>query len=321
MSQQFSFSDTSNFRITDAFNTGLRPPPHVDITTRMSKSLHSLTHKMNFSIAFLAAALLLATAPVSRAQSNAPVAKPVAPVAPPLTPEQKAFMDAAHHTSSDMPFPKVDLTQLNKDGTPNPNFCTINAGFRAQHEAFLKRKAAPIGVLFIGDSITAAWAGAGHSVWTNRYTKLDAANFGISGDRTEHVLWRIANGELDGISPKVVILMIGTNNNNEPAPRITAGVTAIVKQIHEKLPQSKLLLLGIFPRGALAKDPIRAKMAAVNVELAKLSNVTFLQIWEPFLTEGGTISKDVMADALHPTTRGYQIWAEAMQPALDALLK
>ena len=279
---------------------------------------------MKFSRVILAALLLTLTAPVSRAQSNAPVAKPVAPVAPPLTPEQKAFVDAAHNTAPDKPFPKVDLTQLTKDGAPNPNFCTINGGFRAQHEAFLKRKAAPIGVLFIGDSITAGWNGGGHAVWTNRYTKLNAANFGISGDRTEHVLWRIANGELDGIAPKVVILMIGTNNNNEPAPRITAGVTAIVKQIHEKLPQSKLLLLGIFPRGANAKDPIRAKMATVNAELAKLNDdkqTFYLEIWEPFLTEGGRIAKEVMADGLHPSARGYQIWADAMQPTLDALLK
>jgi len=291
----------------------------------MTNLLSKLTHKINFSIVVLVAALLVTNAPVSRAQSNAPVAKPVAPVAPPLTPEQKAFVDAAHNTSPDRPFPKVDLTQLNRDGSPNTNFCTINGSFRAQHEAFLKRKAAPIGVLFIGDSITAAWNGGGHSVWTNRYTKLDAANFGISGDRTEHVLWRIANGELDGISPKVVILMIGTNNGGDTVPHITAGVTAIVKQINEKLPQSKLLLLGIFPRGVHAKDPIRAKMAAVNLELAKLNDgkkTFYLEIWDPFLTEkDGSISKDVMADALHPTTRGYQIWADAMQPTLDALLK
>ena len=279
---------------------------------------------MNSRSVFLAALMLAATAPVSPAQTNAPAAKPAAPVAPPLTPEQKAFMDAAHNTSSDRPFPKVDLTQLNKDGSPNTNFCTINGSFRAQHEAFLARKAAPIGVLFIGDSITAGWNGGGRAVWTSRYAKLDAANFGISGDRTEHVLWRIANGELDGISPKVVILMIGTTNNNEPVPHITAGVTAIVKQINAKLPQSKLLLLGIFPRGVRANDRLRAKMAAVNLELAKLNDgqkTFYLEIWEPFLAEDGSIPKEVMADALHPSARGYQIWADAMQPTLDALLK
>ena len=290
----------------------------------MTNLLDRLTHKINFSSVVLAALMLAATAPVSPAQTNTPAAKPAAPVAPPLTPEQKAFLDAAHNPSPDVPFPKVDLQQLNKDGSLNSNFCKVNGGFRAQHEAFLKRKAEPIGVLFIGDSITAGWNSGGKAVWTNRYAKLDAANFGISGDRTEHVLWRIANGELDGIAPKVVILMIGTNNNGDTVPHITAGVTAIVKQIHAKLPQSKLLLLGIFPRGALATDPKRAKMAEVNAELAKLNDgkkTFYLEIWKPFLAEDGSISKEVMGDALHPSAKGYQIWADAMQPTLDALLK
>ena len=196
--------------------------------------------------------------------------------------------------------------------------------YRAQHEAFLKRKDAPIGVLFIGDDITAAWNGAGKSVWTSRYAKLDAANFGVNGDRTEQLLARIANGELDGISPKVVILMIGTNNNRDSAPRITAGITAIVKQINEKLPQSKLLLLGIFPRGARETDVLRVKIAAVNAELAKLntgSRTFYLEIWEQFLAEDGWIPKEIMVDAMHLSARGYQIWADAMQPTLDDLLK
>ena len=263
--------------------------------------------------------LLAATAPFSPAQTNAPAAKPAAAVAPALTPEQKAVVDATHNAPPDAPYPKMDLQPFNKDGSPNTNFCKINGGFRAQHEAFLKRKAEPIRVLFIGDSITAGWNGGGRAVWTNRYAKLDAANFGIGGDKTEHVLWRIANGELD-----VVILMIGTNNNGDTAPHITAGVTAIVKKIHAKLPQAKLLLLGIFPRGALATDPKRAKMAVVNAELAKLNDgqqTFYLEIWKPFLAEDGSISKEIMGDALHPTARGYQIWADAMQPMLDNLLK
>lgn len=304
--------------------SSLHHAPRVGISTRMLRLLHNVTHKMNFRIVFLVALMLAATAPVSPAQTNAPAAKQPAPIAPPMSPEQKAFVEAAHNAPPNAPFPKVDLQQLNKDGSPNTNFCKVNGAFRAQHEAFLKRKATPIGVLFIGDSITAAWNGAGRAVWTSRYAKLDAANFGISGDRTEHVLWRIANGELDGIAPKVVILMIGTNNNGDTAPRITAGVTAIVKQIHERLPQSKLLLLGIFPRGVFATDPKRVKMAAVNADLAKLNDgqkTFYLEIWTPFLAGDGSISKEIMADALHPSAKGYQIWADAMQPTLDTLLK
>ena len=286
----------------------------------MSNFLQSLTHKKTLRSVFLVTLMLTATPPFSPAQTKAPAE----PVAPPLTPEQKAFMDAAYHTSPDAPSPKADLQQFNKDGSPYTNFCKIDGAFRAQHEAFLKRKAEPIGVLFIGDDITAGWNRVGKAVWTKRYAKLDAANFGISGDRTENVLWRIANGELDGIAPKVVILMIGSDNNKDTATRITAGVTAVVKKINAKLPQSKLLLLGIFPRGVRDNDHLRKKMAAVNAELAKLSDgqkTFYLEIWEQFLAEDGSIPKEVMPDALHLTARGYQIWADAMQPTLDALLK
>src|SRR4051794_1777313 len=108
------------------------------------------------------------------------------------------------------------------------------------HENFMKRKEKPIGGLFLGDSITAGWAKAA-KVWEEHYGKLDPANFGIGGDRTQHVLWRIEQGELDGIHPKVVVLMIGTNNSGGTVEQITAGVKAIVNQIHTKLPDSKLL--------------------------------------------------------------------------------
>ena len=297
----------------------------------MSKPLRSLTHKMSFRSVFLAALMLAVTAPVSPAQTNAPAAKSPAPVAPPKTPEQIAFAEAVRNAPPDKPFPKeIDYQRLNKDGSPNTNFGKVTGSFRNYHETFLKRKAQPIGVLFIGDSITAGWNGAGHAVWTNRFTKLDAANFGISGDKTEHVLWRIENGELDGISPKVVILLIGTNNAGDTAPHIAAGISAIAKRIHEKLPQTKLILLGVFPRdaaltGADGKpSPRRAKMAAVNAELAKLHDgqkTFYLEIWKQFLAEDGSIRNELMGDAVHPSPQGYQVWADAMQPTLDTLLK
>ena len=297
----------------------------------MSKLWSELADKMNFRSVFLVALMLAVTAPVSPAQTNAPAAKQPAPVAPPLSPEQKAFNEAARSAPADAPFPKeIDCRRLNNDGSPNPNFGKVAGSFRNYHEAFLKRKAGPIGVLFLGDSITAGWNGAGQAIWTERYAKLDAANFGISGDKTEHVLWRIDNGELDGIAPKVVILLIGANNAGDTAPRIAAGITAIAKKIHAKLPQSKLLLLGVFPRDATVigsdgkPSPRRAKMAAVNLELAKLHDgqtTFYLEIWKQFLAEDGSIPKEIMGDALHPSGKGYQIWADAMQPTLDALLK
>lgn len=208
-----------------------------------------------------------------------------------------------------------------KDGKPD-------AGFIAKHESFLKRgKEGPIGVLFLGDSITAGWAGV-KPIWDKHYAAYQPANFGIGGDRTQHVLWRIANGELDGIDPKVVVLMIGTNNSGSPAEEILKGDEAIIAQIHAKLPKTKLLLLGIFPRGMDPKDEkvaaLRAKLATVNASLAKLDDgkqTRYLDIGPQFLDPAGVLAKDIMPDALHPNGKGYEIWATAMQPLLDELMK
>jgi lysophospholipase L1-like esterase len=207
-----------------------------------------------------------------------------------------------------------------------------NDKFFKMHESFLARgKSGPIGVLFLGDSITEGWAKA-PEVWTQYYGKHEPANFGIGGDRTEHVLWRIEQGELDGIKPKVVVLMIGTNNSGvNTAEQIAAADKKIVTAIREKLPETKILLLAIFPRGPRKNadgtiDTGEARMKkidAVNVELAKLDDaktIRFLNINAKFLVNG-TIPDDVMPDQLHPNAKGYQIWAEAMQPLLDEMLR
>ena len=271
---------------------------------------------------FAPALLSLMLAASSFAQTTT---KPTSmPAPPPMTAEQKAIADKINKAPTDEPMAKMDLNAYNKDGTPNPNFGKPNTGFLAAHNNFMKRKEKPIDVLFLGDSITAGWNGGGRKVWEERYSKLNAANFGIGGDRTQHVLWRIQEGELDGIKPKVVVLMIGTNNSGSSAEDITKGVKAIVTQIHTKLPESKLLLLGIFPRKPDAKDPARAKLQAVNAELAKLDDgkqTRYLEIWKQFLTEDGTLTKEIMPDALHPNEAGYKIWAESMQPLLDEMMK
>jgi beta-glucosidase len=198
------------------------------------------------------------------------------------------------------------------------------------HESFLKRgKSGPIGVLFLGDSITEAWGrGDVKAIWDSHYGKYQPANFGISGDRTQHVLWRIQQGELDGIKPKVVVLMIGTNNSGYSALQIARADFAIVSEIHRKLPDTKILLLGIFPRGDDPNKPnvaaLRAKLKSVNAALAKLDDgkkTRYLEIWDPFLQPDGTLGKDIMPDALHPNAKGYQIWADAMQPLLDEMMK
>jgi beta-glucosidase len=204
----------------------------------------------------------------------------------------------------------------------------IQPRFQMMHESFLKRgKEGKIGVLFLGDSITEGW-GRAKETWDSHFGKYDPANFGIGGDRTQHVIWRIENGELDGISPKVVVLMIGTNNSGYAAEDILKGDQKIVQQIHQKLPNTKLLLLGIFPRGADLKDPkvaaVRAKLKTVNEGLAKLDDgnkTRYLDIGNKFLDAEGNLPADIMPDALHPNAKGYVIWADAIQPLLDEMMK
>ncbi len=191
------------------------------------------------------------------------------------------------------------------------------------HESFLKRaKEGKIDLLFLGDSITQGWAN--NEVWQRFYAPRDAANFGIGGDRTEHVLWRLEHGEVEGIRPKVVVLMIGTNNSgSNTAEEIANGVTAIVKSLREKLPETKILLLGVFPRGE-KPGSIRDKLAAVNAQIAKLDDgkiLKYLDISKNFLQDDGTIARDVMPDFLHLSPKGYRIWADAMEPTLQAMLE
>jgi beta-glucosidase len=202
-----------------------------------------------------------------------------------------------------------------------------NDRFMQMHEQFLKRaKEGPIGLLFLGDSITEGW-GKAPDVW-KRYEKYQPANFGIGGDRTQHVLWRIENGELEGISPKVVVLMIGTNNTGgDSAEDIAKADTKIVRSLRAKLPQTKVLVLGIFPRGDKKTGDLSPtampKIRQVNAELAKLDDgkmIRYLDIADKFLV-GGKIPSDVMPDQLHPNAKGYQIWADAMQPLLEEMMK
>jgi lysophospholipase L1-like esterase len=207
-----------------------------------------------------------------------------------------------------------------------------DAKWIARHEGFVKQaQQGGIDLLFMGDSITDFWRNRGSNVWNTYYAPLHAANFGISADRTQHVLWRIEHGELDGIHPKVVVLMIGTNNTgkeqdhqtirNTP-PQVIEGVTAVVHEIQAKLPETKILLLAIFPRSQRG-EPIRDEIKQINLSIAQLDDgksVTFLDIGPKFLEPDGTLSREIMPDLLHPSEKGYQIWAEAMQPTLNRLM-
>jgi lysophospholipase L1-like esterase len=196
------------------------------------------------------------------------------------------------------------------------------------HERFLARaKEGNIDLLFLGDSITAGWSGKnGKEIWDRAFGPRNPANFGIGGDRTQHVLWRIENGEVEGIKPKVAVLMIGTNNSGtNTAAEIADGITLIVKRLREKLPETKILLLAVFPRGEKpTPNPGREKLTEVNEKIASLGDgkmVTYLDIGKNFLNEDGSISREIMPDFLHLTQKGYQIWADAMEPTLAKMLE
>ena len=214
----------------------------------------------------------------------------------------------------------VAAPKLGNDGQVNP-------GFAKSHEAFVAiAKKGEAQVVFLGDSITAGWA-RHPGIFEKEYGQYKAANFGIGGDRTQHVLWRVENGEFDGIKPKAVVLMIGTNNagvaENSPE-QIANGIKAIIEAIHKRTPDTKVLLLAIFPRGATPADANRVKNEKVNALIAKFDDgkkVHFFDIGAKFLKPDGTLEKSVMPDLLHLNAASYQIEADAIREKLASLVK
>ncbi len=186
---------------------------------------------------------------------------------------------------------------------------------------FDNSKGKRVDLLFDGDSITDLWVFRAQELWASRYGALHPFDFGMSGDRTEQVLWRLGQGQVDGLHPKLVVLLIGTNNLARDTPdQIAEGIKAVVGQYLQRCPEAHLLLLGLFPRGALPTDPLRLKAAEVNKRIATFDDgkrITYLDIGSKFLSPDGTLSATVMHDFLHPTPKGYQIWADAIQPMVD----
>jgi beta-glucosidase len=182
-------------------------------------------------------------------------------------------------------------------------------------------------LVFIGDSITHHWEKEQPELFKTFYGRYNALDLGYGGDRTENVLWRLQHGEIDGIDPKVAVLMIGTNNTGfrKEAPElIYAGIKRDVAEIRKRLPKAKLLLLAIFPRGEKPNDTLRVLNEKVNAMLPKLADnkhVFFLNMNKAFLAPDGTLSKDIMPDLLHPNAEGYKIWQREMQPELDRLMQ
>jgi len=200
---------------------------------------------------------------------------------------------------------------------------------KSRHTDFMRQIKAVHGdfdFVLIGDSITDGWPKKGSDSYA-RFAPWKPLNLGVSGETTEEVLWRLLNGELDNIHPKVVMIMIGTNNighyGDEKPEWVAAGINKIIETVRAKQPQAKILLLAIFPRSAMAKDGVRQKNDQVNAMLPALAdgkNVFFLDIGPKFLDPQGNLFKEIMPDLLHPNDQGYRIWIEAVRPKLEELM-
>ncbi|MHB0946559.1 MAG: GDSL-type esterase/lipase family protein [Sedimentisphaerales bacterium] len=197
--------------------------------------------------------------------------------------------------------------------------------FMPRHQAILQRiKQGNVNIVFIGDSIMRGWEDVGLQVWDKYYSPRGAVNMGFGGDRTQHVLWRLDNGEIDGISPRLAVVLIGINNiadNN--AEEIAEGIRAICCRLRTKLPHTRILLLGIFPCGSLELKDAQ-KISRTNKIIARLSDnhmTYFLDIGTKFLDKNGKIPKEIMPDQLHPNLRGYELWAQAIEPEIVKLMQ
>ena len=191
-------------------------------------------------------------------------------------------------------------------------------------------------VLFLGDSImndiwrsrSAVYAErvkeGGNEVWEKYYKPLPAANFGVSGDETGHLLWRITEGgALEGFHPKIVVLLVGVNNllREQTSSRTAEGVGIVVNYLKDRLPDAKILLLGIFPCWQPASNPIREKIRETNLRISKLNDrksVFYLDLGDCFLEADGSVSTEKLHDTLHPSEQGYAVWAEGYFEFLKA---
>ena len=202
-----------------------------------------------------------------------------------------------------------------------------------RHEQVLKRMAeGNVDMIFIGDSITHYWESKGKTVWDQYYAPRHAVNLGFSGDKTQNVLWRLEHGEVDNIHPKLAVLMIGTNNRNR-AEQTAEAIKAIVGELNTRLPETKVLILGVFPRGRIEdrKDEkilqsgtndlwtTNEKVNHIISGFADNKSIYYLNINQSFLKDG-TVPREYMPDFLHPSEKGYQIWAEAIEPIVKKLM-
>jgi lysophospholipase L1-like esterase len=243
-----------------------------------------------------------------------------------------------------------DLVQINPPAPMSQNTAirpSLAAQFQDKFQANLEvAKQGDAELLFVGDSITDFWRNeqgmggrgggpaaaapangvipyAGKAVQDKYFGKWKVANYGIAGDTTQGVLYRLQNGEGKGIKPKAIMMMIGTNNTGRnSAGEIAEGIGAVVLELRKDFPDARILLLAVFPRGRPG-DPARDTIADINKTIARLDDgkkVFYMDIGKDFLDAQGNIPTDVMSDALHPTSKGYEIWAKAVIDPITAMM-
>lgn len=229
----------------------------------------------------------------------------------------------------------IGLSGATARGDDNPAVTKLNRDI-PRHKEFLKRIEASKGagdVIFLGDSITQGWERSGSKAWDTHFAEFKPVNLGIGGDQTGHVLWRITDGkELADLKPKAAVIMIGTNNTRaHTAEQIAGGIKAIVEELKSQKPGIKILLLGVFPRGAAPKEAkvapagsLNPKIKAINEIISKLHDgkqVYYKDIGGEFLDKDGGLPRSIMPDLLHLSPAGYEIWAKAIKEDVAKLLK
>jgi len=205
----------------------------------------------------------------------------------------------------------------------------------AHQQLLAKRTQGKIDVYFEGNSITRRWGATDYpqflANWRENFTGWNAADFGWGADRIEHILWRLENGELDGVNPKVIVILAGTNNvgrepgGEEKVADITRGLRALVDLCRRKAPNATIVLTGIFPRNdnPAASAQINHEIAHINDNLARMGDgksVRYVNVNDKLADASGTLYEGMMVDGLHPSLKGYQVWADALKPILREIL-
>jgi lysophospholipase L1-like esterase len=241
-----------------------------------------------------------------------------------VTPNWPAFFDWASNYISAPPLP-VDRTPLRASADVPASRSDSNSMI-AHFQLLQKAAKGGIDLYFEGDSITRRWGTSDTAWkpmlqnWTANFFGWNAADFGWGADSTENILWRLKNGELDGVNPKVIVILAGTNNigAHESADEVVKGVEAIVKTCRQKAPKAKIILTAIFPRND--NMGLLPTINEVNAKLAKTPDVRFVNVNAALADSSGKLYPGMTVDNLHPTVKGYQVWADALKPILTEFL-